>query len=86
MTPNVTTLHVTTLLYYFNNCAKALSIGVNEFIVSLNPTMPPIRKSLYSMVVSPLNSMIPSSPSKCSSLSSSLDSMSSGICHGFVNM
>jgi hypothetical protein len=32
------------------------------------------------MVMNPLNSMIPSSPLKCSSLASSLDSISSKIC------
>jgi hypothetical protein len=30
--------------------------------------------------------MIPSSPSKCSPLSSSLDSISFGICSGSINM
>jgi hypothetical protein len=68
------------------NCAKALSTGVNEFIVSLDLTMAAIRKSLYSMVVNPLNSMISSSTSGCSSSPSLLDSISSGIYHGSVNM
>jgi hypothetical protein len=68
------------------NCAKAFSIEVDEFILSLNPTMAPIERLLYSMVVSPLNSIIPSSPSRCSCSSSSLDSISSGICHGSTNM
>ncbi len=68
------------------NCAKAFSIGVNEFIVSLNLIMPPIRKSLYSMVVNPLNSMIPLWLSKCSSSPSLLDSISFEICHGSINM
>jgi hypothetical protein len=36
--------------------------------------------------LSPSNSMIPSSPSRCSSSSSSLDSISSGIYHGSTNM
>ncbi len=45
------------------NCAKALSIGVDEFIVSLDPTMAPIGRSLCSMVMHPSNSVIPSSPS-----------------------
>jgi hypothetical protein len=47
------------------NCAKALSIGVDEFIMSLDPTMAPIRKSLCSMFMSPPNFMIPSSLSRC---------------------
>ncbi len=68
------------------NYAKALSIGVTKFIVSLDLTMPPIRKSFYSMVVNPLNSMIPLSPLRCSSSPSLLDSISFGICHGSVNM
>jgi hypothetical protein len=68
------------------NCAKAFSIRVNEFIISLNLTMPPIRKSFYSMVVNPLNSMIPSSPLRYSSSPSLLDSISSWICHGSINM
>jgi hypothetical protein len=38
------------------------------------------------MVMSPSNSMIPSSPSKCLSSSSSLDSISSRICYGSTNM
>jgi hypothetical protein len=38
------------------------------------------------MVMSPSISMIPSSPLKCSFLPSSLDSISSGISHGFINM
>jgi hypothetical protein len=63
------------------NCAKALSIGVDEFIVSLDPTMAAIGRSFYSMFMSPSNSMIPSSSS-----SSSLDSISSRICHGSANM
>ncbi len=49
------------------NCASALSIGVNEFIVSLDPTMAPIGRSFCSMFISPSNFMIPSSPSRCSS-------------------
>ncbi len=68
------------------NYAKALSIGVDEFIVSLNPTMAPIGRSICSTLLSPSNSMIPSSPSRCSSSSSSLDSISSGIYHGSTNM
>jgi len=69
-----------------NNCAKALSIGVDEFIVSINPIMACIGRSFYSMVVIPLNSMILSSPSRCSYLLSSLDFISYGICHGSTNM
>jgi hypothetical protein len=38
------------------------------------------------MFMSPSNSMIPSSPSRCSSSSSSLNSIVSGICHGSTNM
>jgi hypothetical protein len=38
------------------------------------------------MFMSPSNSMIPSSPLKCSFSPSSLDSISSEICHGFTNM
>ncbi len=68
------------------NCAKALSIWVDEFIVSLDLTMPPIWRSFCSMFMSPSNSMIPSSPLKCSFSPSSLDSISSEICHGFTNM
>jgi len=48
------------------NYAKALSIGVDEFIVSLDPIMAPMRRSLCSMFLNPSNSMIPSSPSRCS--------------------
>ncbi len=68
------------------NCARALSIGVNEFIVSLDPTMAPIGRSFCSMFMSPSNFMIPSSPSRWSSSSSSLDSISYGICCGSANM
>ncbi len=68
------------------NCARALSIEVDEFIVSLDPTMAPIGRSFCSMFMNPSNSMIPSSPSRCSSSSSSLDSISSGICRGSANM
>jgi len=56
------------------NCAKALSIGVDEFIMSLDPTIAPIGKSFYSMIMSPSNSMIPSSLSRCSFSSSSFNS------------
>jgi hypothetical protein len=38
------------------NCARAFSIGVDKFIVSLDPTMAPIGRSFCSMF------MIPSSP------------------------
>jgi hypothetical protein len=38
------------------------------------------------MFMNPSNSMIPSSPSRCSFSSSSLDSISYGICHGSTNM
>ncbi len=44
------------------NCAWALSIGADEFIESLNPTMAPIGRSFCSMFMNPSNSMIPSSP------------------------
>jgi hypothetical protein len=37
---------------------------------------------MCSMVVNSSNSMIPSSPSRCSSSPSSLDSISFGICRG----
>jgi len=69
------------------NCARTLSIGVNEFIVSRDFTMPPIGRSLCSMVVTLSNSMIPSSSRlRCSSSPSLLDSVSFGICYGFTNM
>ncbi len=64
------------------DCAKAFSIGVDEFIVSLDLTMAPLGRSMCSMVVNSSNSMIPSSPSRCSSSPSSLDSISFGICRG----
>jgi len=68
------------------NCTRALSIMVDEFIVSINITMAPIGRSLCSTIVSPLNSMIPSSFSRCSFSSSSLDSISSKICYESTNM
>ncbi len=86
---NVTlpSLHQFVISYIIvTNCARPLSIGVDEFIVTLDPTMAPIGKSFCSMFVSSSNSMIPSSPSRCSSSSSSLNSISFGICRGFANM
>ncbi len=69
------------------NCAKAISTRVDEFIISWNPTMPPIEGSLCSMVMILSNSMIPSSsPSRCSFSPSLLDYISSRICHGSINM
>ncbi len=86
---NVTSpsLHSYVIFYIvMTNCVKALSIGVDEFIVSSNPTMAPVGRLFCSMFMSPSNSMIPSSPSRCSSSSSSLDSISFGICRGSANM
>ncbi len=41
------------------NYARALSIGVDEFIVSLDLTMAPMGRSFCSMLLSPSKSMIP---------------------------
>ncbi len=74
------------LLHYSDQLCKSTFHWGWWNIVSLDPTMAPIGRSFFSMFMSPSNSIIPSFPSRCSSSSSSLDYISSGICHGFVNM